>query len=184
MVVVSFLMLLIRIPQFIIEWVLALFMSLVAILFCWFIALFVNKETGHLPFFLKWFETVDATCYDEMWVAEHPAWSKYKIALTWIARNPAYGFNYFLRARVNEFTPVKFFGNLLIADGEQGVQGWNLTISRSGVFMFEWIKNLNNGHCIRGEYGWNIKPLAKMNSSKMLGALMFCFIARFMDFKK
>jgi hypothetical protein len=153
-------------------------LAIVANLFCWLIALFVNKD-GNLPFYLRWFQTPDATCYDEMWVAEHPTWSKYKIALTWIARNPAYGFRKWISPNASLFPSVRFnsevtnstwsapvklsvmLGDIYIADGANGKAGWFLLIDKTGYWNFSYIIDLHNGHCIRGTWGWNFIPIVK-----------------------
>jgi hypothetical protein len=135
-------------------------LAVVANVFCWFIALFVDAN-GNLPYLLRWFQTPDATCYDDMWVAEHPQWSKYKIALTWIARNPAYGFRKWIGASTNTSEALNVFGNLFIADGENGVAGWFFMVDASGYWNFSYIIDLGNGSCMRGTWGWNLVPVAK-----------------------
>jgi hypothetical protein len=154
----------------------AIILTIVAYLFGWFIALFVDKNTGHLPYFLKWFETVDATCYDEMWVAEHPSWSKYKIAMTWIMRNPAYGFcAWCAPARLRGETASGVFkvtGDINIADGEFGKAGWfMIKDAESGWFNFSYVIDLKNGKCMRGEMGWYLLPLVKGYKSVNTGLL-------------
>ena len=167
---------------YILELIPAIILAAIAFVFCYLIALFVDKD-GHLPKWLKWFETVDATCYDVQWVKDHPTWSKYKIAYTWIRRNPAYGFNYFVRARVTNTTKVKFSGKLEIADGAKGVQGWNFIRAENGFFFFEWILRIPyTNSCIRGEYGWVLKPLALGYDSTVLGALQVVLLFRFASF--
>ena len=167
---------------YILELIPAVLIDIIAILFCWLIALFVDKD-GHLPKYLKWFETTDATCFDVMWVAEHPTWSKYLIALTWIARNPAYGFNEFCNPHLPKDTKVTYKGNLDIADGINGHEGWYL-IETEGYFHFQFIKYIGFGRCIRGDYGWWLLPLAKGYDSVVTGMLQVTFPVRFYDFRK
>lgn len=158
-----------------VELVSAIALTIVAYLFGWLIALFVDKNTGHLPHFLKWFETVDATCYDPMWVAEHPTWSKHKIATTWIMRNPAYGFCAWCAPRglygeaADGKVTVK--GDVNIADGEFGKAGWFLVTGPNGWFNFSYVIDLKNGKCMRGEMGWYLLPLAKGYTSVNTGLL-------------
>ena len=160
---------LIQVVLFIPWTVISIALALVANLFCWFIALFVDKD-GNLPYLLQWFQTPDATCYDEMWVAEHPNWSKYKIATTWIARNPAYGFRKFV-GKSGDFIPSKVLGDIYIADGEYGKAGWFLIIDTSGVWNFSYIKDMGNGSCVRGTWGWNLIPVVKGYDSINTGIL-------------
>lgn len=135
------------------------------------IALFVNKD-GNLPWWLKWFQTPDATCFDEMWVAEHPNWSKYKIAWTWIARNPAYGFRKWAGLKDDETAVASVRGNVNIADGENGVAGWFLITSTKGFWNFSYMWHIPGTHsCVRGEWGWYLLPKAKGYDSVNTGML-------------
>jgi hypothetical protein len=153
---------------FIIEVTAALVLTLVAYIFCWLIALFVDKD-GNLPTFLRWFQTPDATCYDDMWVAEHPTWSKYKIATTWIARNPAFGFRKFCSVGAKRCIVSK--GNVNIADGEFGVAGWYFLVGDDSSWNLSFIINLGNGSCFRGSWGWYLLPLSKGYDSINTGML-------------
>ena len=150
--------------------VISIALALVANLFCWLIALFVDSD-GNLPYMLRWFQTPDATCYDTLWVDEHPTWSKYKIAMTWIARNPAYGFRKWVSPDPQTLELAEWLGNAFIADGEFGVAGWFLLIDRSGYWNFSYIIDLHNGHCVRGTWGWNLIPIAKGYESVNTGIL-------------
>jgi hypothetical protein len=114
---------LLRVIQYIPLLFIAIFLQLFAMAFSWLIAFFVDEKTGNLPHFLRWFQTPDATCYDDQWVAEHPEWSKYNIARTWIARNPAYGFRKWIGPTNLKPENAVLFGNKDIADGEHGVSG-------------------------------------------------------------
>jgi hypothetical protein len=168
-----------------IELSVAILLTMVAFLFGWVIALFVDTQTGHLPYFLKWFETVDASCYDEQWVAEHPTWSKYKIATTWIMRNPAYGFCAWCAPKhiygETANTPVVVQGDVNIADGLLGKAGWFFISTPSGWFNFSYVIDLKNGKCIRGEMGWYMLPIAKGYTSVNTGLLQTSPV-RFYDF--
>ena len=150
--------------------IISIALALVANLFCWLIALFVDRD-GNLPNALRWFQTPDATCFDEMWVAEHPDWSKYKIAMTWIARNPAYGFRKWVSPGAGQLTLSKWFGDAFIADGAGARAGWFLLIDQSGYWNFSYIIDLRNGSCMRGTWGWNLIPIAKGYESVNTGML-------------
>ena len=147
----------------------ALVLTVVANLLCWLIALFVDTKTGLLPRWLRWFQTPDATCYDDMWVSEHPTWSKYKIAYTWIARNPAYGFRKWAQTKTETIAVTK--GDLTIADGLNGKAGWFLLLAPNGAFNFVFVIDLHNGSCLRGNWGWYLAPIAKGYESINTGML-------------
>lgn len=134
----------------------AVAMALIAIIFAPVIVLFVDKSTGHLPYLLKWFETTDATMYDPMWVAEHPTWSTYRIALTWCQRNPAYGFCEFLNCR--DLSNVSWFGSEQEPDDGQAKSGWFLLVSAKGYFQFKAVLGIPfTRHCLISEAGWQLK---------------------------
>ena len=156
---------------YIIELFFSICLTFVAYLFCWFIALFVDTETGNLPIYLKWFQTPDATCYDIMWVAAHPTWSKYLIALTWIARNPAYGYRKWCMPTQLDTTLVINNGNVNIADGVNGIAGFYFFVNTNGYWNFSYIFNLYNGSCVQGELGWYLLPIAKKYDSVNTGML-------------
>lgn len=146
----------------------SILLAIIANLFCWLIAAFIDGD-GNLPYMLRWFQTPDATCFDEMWVAEHPDWSKYKIAMTWIARNPAYGFRRWVGTGTDAI--AKTYGDITIADGEYGNAGWFLLITERGYWNFSYIIDLHNKSCMRGTWGWNFIPVAKGYTSVNTGIL-------------
>lgn len=154
---------------FLVQFVGFLVLLVTVYLFGWAIALTVDNETGHLPYWLKWFETTDATCFDEMWVAEHPTWSKWLIATTWIMRNPVMGYCKF--CAVSPASPYRYWGNLQIADGKYGVAGWFFVIDDECKWNFSYVIDLKNGHCMRGELGWYLLPLVKNIESPNVGLL-------------
>jgi hypothetical protein len=159
-----------RIIQYIFLQLASYSLALFAMIFCWAIALFVNKETGYLPKWLNWFQTADASCYDVQWVAEHPTWSKYKIAMTWIARNAAWGFR--KSAGITNIKPITVQrGNIYIADGEHGVAGSFFLQNDDGYFNYSYVIDLDNGNCMRGEMGWYLLPMAKHDQSINTGML-------------
>jgi hypothetical protein len=61
---------------FVVEFIVFCVLLVTVYVFGWAIALTVDNETGHLPWYFKWFETTDVSCFDPMWVEEHPTWSK------------------------------------------------------------------------------------------------------------
>lgn len=159
--------------KYLLSFFIAIILQLVAMIFSPVIALFVDKETGNLPKYLRWFQTPDATCFDKMWVEEHPTWSKYKIARTWIARNPAYGFRRWCGLDPREFIPgwTTCYGNINIADGEHGVAGCFFIVDDRGYWNFSYVIDLKNNRCLRGELGWYLVPLIKGYESVNTGML-------------
>jgi len=130
----------------------ALLGSIIGILFSPVIGAMTDSK-GNLPYFLKWFETVDATMYDTMWVNEHPTWSKWLIATTWEERNPFYSG---LHA-MGILSPVsESFGNT--ACDSSNSTGAALFISDSGVFQINIVWKLPLvSWCFIHSFGWNIK---------------------------
>jgi hypothetical protein len=172
--------LLFRIVQYIFELIGSLILTIFIALFSRIVALFVDVN-GNLPKYLRWFQTPDATCYDEMWVEEHPTWSKYKIAHTWLVRNPAYGFRKWCSPSNVNLPLVITSGELYIADGEKPKAGRFFLVNSSGYWNFSYVIDLRNGHCMRGEWGWYLLPLAKGYDSVNTGMLISDLI-RFYNF--
>ncbi len=170
---------------YLIEWTIGIVLSLFAILFCWLIALFADYNTGHLPRWLKWFETVDTDhgVFDTQWVQEHPTWSHYLIALTWIARNPAYGYSAWCNPMVQAGTQLTIHGDISISDGINGKAGWYLITTPQGYFdaSFVW-KIPMVSRCIRGDYGWQYKTRAQGVKHPTEGSLQVEFLVRFSSF--
>ena len=169
----------ISIPLFIIEWLIGVFLALVAILFAEVIALFVNKD-GNLPFILKQlFQPRDNPCWgDESWAKDNPTYSKYRLSASYLRRNAAYGYQSLVSCPTSPI--VKTYGDTTIRDDVHGKAGWFLVINEGGYFELVWIIDLTNGRCVRGEYGWSL-----INTSKELeGSLQLVLLARFMNFVK
>lgn len=160
-----------RIFQYLFLQICSYVLAAFAMAFCWLIALFVNKETGLLPKWLSWFQTVDATCYDVMWVEEHPTWSKYKIAYTWIARNAAWGFRRWCAPNLDGTKLYIQWGDIYIGDGEKGKAGWNFLLGENGYWNFSYVIDLKNGNCMKGSMGWYLIPVAKGYTSINTGML-------------
>ena len=146
------------IPLFIIEWLIGVFLALIAILFAEVIALFVNKD-GNLPWGLRHiFQPLDNPCWgDASWIAEHPTYSKWRLSASYLRRNAAYGYQSLVAIPLP--ISVKTYGDLSIQDGDNGKAGWFFILGNNGAFEFCWILSLRNGSCLRGEYGWALRPL-------------------------
>lgn len=147
-------------------------MALIAIIFADVIALFVDKD-GNLPKWLRWFQTPDAPCWGaSFWKEQHPDYSTRQLCSSWLRRNPAQGFDQFIKAKVTTQTEVKVRGNLDISDGVYGVPigGWFL-VTGANVFQFNAIIP-TRFFCIDIGLGWRLDPIAKKYDSKTLGALI------------
>ena len=148
--------------------------TLTAYLLNWLFALFVRPD-GNLPRWLKWFQPSDNLAIgDAPWKAEHPDYSDYMLALTYMNRNPAQGFDQLLQANVSETTPVKVRGNLYIRDGAKGVGGWYL-ITTDKYFHFAYLMPLTwfGEFCITGGFGWRLVSIAKGYHHDTLGQFVF-----------
>lgn len=147
-------------------------MTLLAWLLSRVIALFVDTN-GNLPYLLHWFQTPDVPCWGApFWKEQHPAYSVYQLCESWLRRNPAQGYDQFIKADVTMQTPVRVFGNLEISDGVYGapIGGWFLIIG-GGVFQFSAIIP-TRFCCIDIGLGWRLDPIAKKYETKTLGALI------------
>ena len=148
--------------------------TLIAYLFNWLFALFVRPD-GNLPRWLKWFQPSDNKAVgDTLWKAEHPGYSNYQLARSYMNRNPAQGFDQLLQAKVSETTPVKVRGNLNIRVGPKGIGGWYLITSKdyfhlSYVLPMTWFGEF----CITGAFGWRLVSIAKGYRHDTLGQLVF-----------
>ena len=148
--------------------------TLIAYLFNWLFALFVRPD-GNLPRWLKWFQPSDNKAVgDTLWKAEHPGYSNYQLARSYMNRNPAQGFDQLLQAKVSETTPVKVRGNLNIRVGPKGIGGWYLITSKdyfhlTYVLPMTWFGEF----CITGAFGWRLVSIAKGYRHDTLGQLVF-----------
>ena len=141
-------------------------LTIIAYLFAPIIVLF--QKEGEL--ILSWFGTPDAPAIGaDFWKRDNQKYSDYQLAVTWMWRNPAQGFDYFARANVTTATPVTVRGSLYIDDSVNPVGGWFL-ITGGGYFDFRLIVPTKYG-CFISYAGWNLVPLAKKLPSDLLGAL-------------
>lgn len=163
-------------PMIILKYILFAFLSivmtLVAYCFSWFFALFIDKD-GNLPHSLRWFQPSDNLAIgDAMWKIEHPGWSNYQLARSYMMRNLAQGFDQFLAADVTDKTHGRVWGNPDIRDAHKGVAGWYF-ITANGYFHLAWIIPIGFDKCLTSGFGWRLHTLAKGYSHKTLGQLVF-----------
>jgi hypothetical protein len=149
----------------IISWTLTLSAYLLAPV----LALLVDAD-GNLPHWLKWFQTTDAPCWGaDFWATDNPSYSKYKLIVTWLWRNPAQGFDQYAKANIAPHTPVTVRGNLTIKDTPPARGGWFL-ITCNGYFQLSWIWPTKYITFV-SHSGWNLEPIAKKYEHPTLGAL-------------
>jgi hypothetical protein len=148
-------------------------LTAIAYLFAPIICAFADSN-NRLPKWLSWFGTPDnlATGDPAFWPQQHPTYSPYKLAVTWMWRNPAQGFDQWAKADVAYNTPVDVRGNIYIHDGVYGppIGGWFL-ITAGGYFQFQAIIPTSIG-CFEMHSGWSLKPLAAGYEHPTLGALL------------
>lgn len=147
--------------------------TLIAFLFNWLFALFVQAD-GNLPRCLSWFQPSDNKAVgDEIWREEHPGDTPYELALSYMNRNPAQGFDQLAQAKITSKTPYTVSGNINIADGKNGIAGWyRITAGEYWHFAYVWkIPYLDK--CITGGFGWRLISLAKKPVHPTLGQLVF-----------
>jgi hypothetical protein len=146
------------------------------------IALFVQPD-GNLPRWLKWYQPSDNLVIgDCKWISEHPTYSSYMLALTYMWRNPAQGYDQLLKADVPDGTSFKVRGNPNIKDGIGGIEG-NLLITTDRYFHLTCILDLHIGSCARSEFGWRLGSLVGGYQHKTRGQIV-CTPLRFYKFTK
>ena len=149
----------------ILSWVI----TLTAYLFAPVIALFVDSD-GNLPGWLSWYQTPDAPCWGtDFWATDNLTYSRYKLIVTWLWRNPAQGFDQWAMANITPTTPVTVRGTLGIRDTPPQVGGWFL-ITGGGYFQLSIIWPTSFA-CFVSHLGWNLEPIAKGYTHPTLGAL-------------
>lgn len=145
---------------FLIEWTIGIVVALISILFSEVICLVALKSDGNLrqPFRAIFQPADNPAIGDDMWKQEHPTYSNFGLASSYLRRNAAYGYQYLCRVSVNPGIGWKSIttGNINITDGVNGIAGWYFAINQYGFFEFVWIYDRGNGKCWRGEYGWEI----------------------------
>ena len=146
-------------------------MTLVAYLFAPIICLAVRG--GKLPTWLSWFGTPDnpATGDPSFWPRQNPTLNKYQLAVAWMWRNPAQGFDELLKANVTLQTPFKVRGNIHIGDSV-GVSGYYL-ITADGYFHFAYVLPIGFGLCVEGGFGWRLNNIALGYPHPTMGADCF-----------
>jgi hypothetical protein len=133
--------------------------TLIAYLFAPIICLFV-KTDGTL--YLSWFGTPDAPAMGaEFWKEQHPTYSDYKLAVTWMWRNPAQGFDQLLKADVTMKTPYKVWWR----------NGDNYFYTANGYFHWSYRIGLATGGL-----GWRLNNIVEGYDHPTMGQLVTTII--------
>ena len=172
-----------KVILFAIEWVVGIVLAIVSTPFYPIIALFVNRD-GNLPQPLRAiYQPADNPCWgDADWFTEHPHASKWWLSTTYLFRNNCYGYQSLVSCTLPK--SVKVFGNTQISDSN-AISGWYFILGDNGTFEFCFIYPLPSGKsCIRGEYGWSLKPIANHYEHPLLGSLQLVLLARFVKWGK
>lgn len=145
------------------------------------IAAFFIDANGNLKYMRRWLQTSDqpATGDPTFWPQQHPTYSRYWLAVTWLWRNPSQGLDQLLRAKVTMQTPCTVRGNINIGD-TVGVSGYYL-ITGGGYFYFSYVLSIGFGRCVEGGLGWRLNNIVLGYEHPTMGQLVFtpCRVQRF-----
>jgi hypothetical protein len=124
-----------------------------------FICPFFIGADGYYRGWFKLWGTPDnpATGDPEFWPKLHPTWSEYKLAWTWIWRNPAQGFDQLIAAPVTMDTPVKTWWEF----------GDNYLYTCKGAFHWSWRIGLATGGM-----GWRLNNIVKGYPHPTMGQIV------------
>ena len=140
-------------------WIALLIPNLLVELTAWIVAPVLGllvDDAGRLPRALRVFETADNSAFGDPDHARRWAGrSRYRRAVAWFWRNPAYGFsNGILAARTSG--PVRVTGNVWVSDRPLLVEGWCLRRTDERYWHLyvvrRWLFNL----CLRMNIGWKL----------------------------
>jgi len=161
---------------------LSILITLLALILAPVLPLFaIGKDK--LPGVLSWFQTPDSPIYGDVpFRATRP--DSYLTRVTWLLRNPGYGFEWsILASTVNEI-PRLIFGKAEITDtafsNRLAVPGW-YGLSTNDAWEFYWIRPypLGINRCFRLRLGWKLGGF--LNDPcywKLGGKAMYCFSLR------
>jgi hypothetical protein len=109
---------------------------------------------GHLPRWLKWFETYDCNLYgDHGWQTEHVKEpSSYWSQVQWLARNRAYTFKWTVLSAPMCLEKLTYEGDLKINrnNGRFGV----LRVTMGEYWQYKLVRPLAFGYCSMLNFGW------------------------------
>jgi hypothetical protein len=163
---------------FAIEWFIGIVLALIAIIFSEVICIIGLRKDNNLRQPLRaLFQPIDNLAIgDAEWKTDNPTLSDFGLAATYLRRNAAYGYQSLVSCPLGT---NKVFGDTSIRDGVNGKSGWFFVINSKGFWQLCFIKDLGNGKCLRGDYGWSL-----VNASVLLtGSLQLTLLVRFYNFK-
>lgn len=135
--------------------------TLLAILLAPVLALLV-KPDGCLPDWLNWFQTPDNPATGDMMFQQNQmSWttSRYLYALFWLARNPAYGFDHLLGAKIKPEFQLDTYGDLLTGNNpiHNGFLFCKLrNKDGSRYWQFYFIHQWSTTKCWKINFGWKL----------------------------
>lgn len=135
-----------------------------------------------LPEWLSWFDTPDNDLFGDDGHAErHAGRSEYYQMVTWLWRNPAYGFEWHgpLAADTTADMPLRLWGNPWIRNRHLAVAGWYFC-TVGPYWNYKAVQPLWGDLCFMSEFGWKLQPWAQRRESS--GKAMFVFSLRFTAF--
>jgi hypothetical protein len=139
-------------------WFALLIPNAVVVVAAWMLApvlgLLVN-DAGRLPRALRFFEAADNSAFSEPDHARRWAGrSRYRCAVAWFWRNPAYGFsNGIFAARTSG--PVRESGDIWVCDRPL-VEGWCLRRTSDGYWHLYVVRRWALDLCLRMNVGWKL----------------------------
>lgn len=156
-------------------WILLSILSVTATLLSYVLApiaaLFLTKEKN-LMFLRSWLQPSDNPATgDQSWKDQHPAYSDYRLAASYMWRNPSQGFDQMCAAKVGRNSVYQLSGNINVSDS-RGIAGWYLIIC-NGYFHLSWVLPIPiTGMCIEGSWGWRLNNIVEGYDHQTMGQLM------------
>jgi hypothetical protein len=119
--------------------------------------LFLDSD-GNLKLLRRWLQPSDNPAIgDASWKQEHPAYSNYKLAVTYLWRNPSQGYDQLLRAKVTMQTPIKVWWH----------KGDNYLYTGAGYFHLSYRIGLA---C--GGLGWRLNNIVEGYEHPTMGQIV------------
>lgn len=140
---------------------LSIVFTLLAILLSPILALLV-KGNGYLPDWLSFFSTPDnPDIGDKMFQEQQMAWtkSKYLYALFWLARNPSYGFDHAIGAKIKPDFQLSLFGDILTTNAPvHNGYLWRKVRNKDGssYWQFYFVHQWSDTKCWKINFGWKL----------------------------
>jgi hypothetical protein len=161
----------------------SIILTLIAYLITPVLALFLDAE-GNLRFGRSIFQPPDNPAIgDASWKDEHPYDTDYKLAVSYLWRNPAQGFQLGFAGAdlwvLNELAMVKVEGDITITGGINdgvdyllGKTGW-FQVSIGEYWHWRNIKHWGFGIYTSSEFGWRLQGIAEGRPQDICRQLVF-----------